>query len=350
MDNKKTIAYKKILVINLGGIGDMLLSLPAMKALRAGFPESQISILVVPRVLGSLKELLPVDNVYVFYKNYSLLGFLKSIVTILMLRGKHFDLAINMRTLVSKKSAEKIKALLYIINPKVKVGRNTANRGEFFDLKIPEADPGDRYEMEYCIDIVGALGIKVFDRNIDLKVEEQPNAAIKKLLVKELVRDDDILIGIHPGGSSSRRWPIKNFSSLINDLAKRMGCVFIITGNKDEHSLAAGIKKAAHAKVIDCSGKLNFKELTALIKRCNLFISNDTGPMHIAAILGVPLIAIFGPGYLKNFDPRNISNRALVLQKPADCAPCNKLYCNSMACLTTILPEEVVKAALDLLK
>ena len=91
-------------------------------------------------------------------------------------------------------------------------------------------------------------------------------------------------------------------------------------------------------------------KLTALIKIAGLFITNDTGPMHIAAALGTPLVAIFGPGYLDRFDPRHISDKAKVLYKKSDCAPCDKFRCSLQKCLSAIYPEEVAEAGLSLLK
>jgi len=253
---------------------------------------------------------------------------------LLKLRRKHFDLAINMRTLVTRSGARKIRLLLNIINARKTAGRDTDGRGSFLDTRIPETFPGKKYEMEYDIDTVNALGAEVKDKNIDFNIDEESINKVDKVLEKEGVSEDDTLIGIHLGGMPSRRWPIDNFSKVIDDINKRISCKFVITGGVDE----------INAKIIDLVGKLTIRELGALIKECNLFITNDTGPMHVAAILRIPLVAIFGPGDITRFDPRNISDKAIVLYKKVDCAPCEKVECEDLKCLKIILPEEVKEA------
>lgn len=348
MDIEKNITHRKILIINLGGIGDVLLSTPALRALKSLFLQATISIVVVPRVYEAISDLSYIDGRFIFYRNPK--EIFKNIRTLLTLRRKHFDLAINMRTLVSKRSAKKIQFLLDIINPKVKIGRNTEGRGNFFDIRIPEIYVGNKSEMEYDIETVRTLGVEVIDRNVDFNISKAHLEKVNKFLEEQGVDRNDILVGIHPGGRPCHRWPIENFSEVIEEIHKEISCKFVITGGKEEASLVNKLMKITNAKTINFVDRLNIKELGALIKRCNLFISNDTGPMHIAAILKTPLIAIFGPGQITRFNPQNISSKAIVLYKKSNCAPCEKVKCKSLKCLIAISPEEVIKAALHYLK
>jgi len=341
---------KNILIINLGGIGDILLSQPALRALKNKFSNCQISILVVPRVYDLVKDFSYIDSIFIFYKSISPLNLFRNFITLFILRRMHFALAINMRTMVSKRSTFFIKLLLYIINPKIKVGRNTDGRGNFFDISIFEPTLGNKYEREYDIDTVKALGVEVLDKYIDFIIDEKIINKVKQILEKEGVYKDTILIGIQPGGMPARRWPIENFAKVISLISEKINCKFIIAGAKEEAGLIKKLIKISQRDLINLAGELNLKELAALIKRCNLFISNDTGPMHIAAILKVPLIAIFGPGDLRRYDPRNISDKAAVLYKKVDCSPCNRIKCKSKICLKMITPSEVLEAALKFLK
>lgn len=351
-DKMQTQDFKNILVINLGGIGDLLLSTPALCALKNSYPNARITLLVIPRAAGLAGDLPYIDQTYCFKPYFGLNALREDLRALLILRKKGFDLAINMRTLVSKISALKIKILLEIINPKVKAGRDTEGRGGFFDIKIPETDKGDKYEMEYDIDTVKALGAQEFNRNLTFDIDKGDEEKILSILRRESINESDILIGVNPAGMPSRRWPVENFASAIGRISKEIACKFIITGAVNESSLAKRIIGLSNkdADIIDLTGQLSLKELGALIKRYNCFISNDTGPMHIAAILNTPQVAIFGPGFLVRFDPRNISKRAIVLYKETECSPCNKKACRSMKCLKAISPDEVAKSALDLLK
>ncbi len=348
------IEIRKILIINLGGIGDLLLSAPTLRALREFYPRAEIAILVAPRVYEIAKNLSYLDDIFVFYVGYGgtvpFSKILANLKTLFTLRTRQFDLAINMRTLVSEKSALKIRFLLGIINPKIKAGRNTEGWGYFFDLKVPEPEIGDRYEMDYDVETLRLLGVEVRDRSIDFKIEHASKERVNQLLLENGITSDDLLVGIHPGGMASRRWPIENFSRVIEEINKKIKCKFVITGGKEESFLADELIKKSNLKLANLVGKINVKELGALIKRCNLYLSNDTGPIHIAAVLGTPLIAIFGSSEITRYDPRNISKKVIVFYRKVDCSPCYNVTCKSMKCMKAILPEEVVEAILKCLR
>ncbi len=341
MDTQE-INYKKILVINLGGIGDILLSTPVLKALKSAFEKARVDILTVPRVYELTKDMPFIDHAYIFHLNLG--GIFRNLTTLLRLRKQRYDLAINMRTLVSERSAKKIKLMLDIISPQIKAGRDTEGRGYFFDIKINESDASQRYEMEYDIELAELLGVKVIDRKINFDIAEESKGNVSKMLEKSEVKEHDILIGIHPGGKPSHRWPLENFRQVIRQLGKEENHKFVITGDKKELSLAKSLANAFESDVINLCGKLNINELGALIERCNVFIANDTGIIHIAAVLNVPLVAIFGPGFLGRYDPRQISDKAVVLCEKADCAPCNRIKCKDLKCLEAIAIDDVLTA------
>lgn len=340
---------KTILIVNLGGLGDILLSTPAIRAIKARYASARMWFLTIPRSAELVEELPYVDRVFKFDTGGGGLAALRNIMTLLLLRRSGIDLAVNMRTMVSVKGAAKIKALFGMIKPRVSAGRDTDGRGSFFDIRVPEPSVGNKYEMEYDIEMARALGAETTDRKIDFVVGEKESARVGALLGAEGVKKDDLIIGIHPGGAPSHRWNAGNFRKVMDAIGQKHKCKFIITGTRDEKGLLGRFVNLKNADIIDMTGKLNFAELGALIKRCRLYISNDTAPMHIAAIVGTPLVAIFGPGYIHRFDPRAISPGAAVLYKEADCAPCGRTACPDMRCLEAIKPEEVISEALKLL-
>lgn len=339
--------FKNLLIINLGGIGDFLLSTPAIKALKEKFKDIKISLLVVNRVREIAKDFSYIDKVYVFKKS---IFSISNIYNLIRLRKEKFDIAINARTITSNKSARKIKFLLDIISPKLKIGRDTENRGYFFDIKIKEPDFGEKYELEYDIDTVRTLGVNVIDKNIDFFIDKDSFKNVDKILKENNIKEDDTLIGIHPGGQPSRRWPISYFAEVLDSLYKEIKFRCIITGINSEKNLAKKILKLSKVPIIDLVGKLNIRELGAIIKRFNLYITNDTANMHIAAILNTPLIAIFGPGDIKRYDPRNISEKAVVFYRKVSCSPCNNYRCKSIMCLKMIKPKEIIEESIKILK
>ncbi len=347
-------SVQKILIINLGGIGDLLLSSPALRSLRELYPRAEISMLLTTSGCELAKRFPYIDNVYTFNIKYDGTVPLRTVVAncrvVLTLRRKHFDLAINMRTLGSQRSAQKIKYLLKLINPLRTIGRNTEGRGHFYDIRVPETALGERCEMEYDIDTVQALGARVDNRSMYVAIRDSSIKRVNAILRKHNVDREDLVVGVHPGGKPSHRWDIRNFTRIIDKVSAEMPCKFIITGASDEVSLSERLQESTSAHIVNMAGRLDMEELFALVKRCNLFITNDTGPMHIAAVFNTPLVAVFGPGYLKRYDPRTIHENAEVFYKQRKCSPCDKVECASMECLKDISPEEVTGSVLRLLK
>jgi len=342
--------FKKILIINLGGIGDILLSTPALEAIRKRYPAARISLAVVPRVYETVKDLPYIDEVFLLDIDLGTRGVWNNLKALAALRRRGFDLAVNMRTLASNTGALKIRLLFAVINPKVSAGRDTDGRGGFFDIRIDETALGEKYERDYDMDVARFLGAETADRSIEINVDEASLKKVESMLREGGITAEDILIDIHVGGKPSHRWPVGNYLEVISLLNKSIDCKFCITGDKKDSRIINGLIKNSGAKIIDMTGRLTFKELAALIKICKICVFNDTGPMHIASILGTPLVAIFGPGYLTRFDPRNISDKAAVLYKKTDCAPCDRAVCASMKCLKAITPREVADKCLELLE
>ncbi len=192
--------------------------------------------------------------------------------------------------------------------------------------------------------------VQVPDKEINIEIRQEVKLKLAQILKSLSIEDKDILVVLHPGGEGSRRWPAENFASVINSISEGLSCKFIITGSSDERVLARKIISMSNPGVISLAGELSLWELFALAGRANLFIANDTGPMHMAAILKTPLIALFGPGQVLRFDPRNISDRAVIFYQKVDCAPCDRFKCGSLKCLKVIIPEEVSDRAIKILR
>lgn len=342
--------YEKILVVNLGGIGDVLLSTPALKALKQTFPRAPITMLVSPAAAPLARDLPYVSSVRVFL--FGAGHFVQNAVTLLTLWARHFDIALNMRSIASDRGARRIQRIFSMIRPRVSAGRDTDGRGAFFSIAVRETLQGEKHEMEYDIDLVTAAGAVVSDRAIDLFRDGPSTHKINVLLAQEGVEQGVTrVIGIHPGGKKSHRWPLHYFCSVVRELNNRYpSSVFVITGDANEVSLGNTIRHNVAAHVVNLAGALTLKETVSLIHQCSLYITNDTGTMHIAAVAGVPMVALFGPGYVTRFDPCTLSNKAAVLYTKTDCSPCDLADCPDKKCLSAIVPEDVIEAAMGLLQ
>jgi heptosyltransferase-2 len=347
---------RSILVINLGGIGDALLSTPALRSLKERYPEAAISVLASEASAEVFRRLDFIADVKIMESargGYYIAASWRNMLTALKLRSAGFDIAINMRTLYSRAGALKMRALMAAIRPGLSVGRNTDGRGDFLGIGIPETNAAEKYEMDYDIETVERLGAKVTDTRIDIPIDESDRAAAKRLMELAGISGGDVLIGIHPGGKPSRRLPAECFASVLKNLSKTPGRKFVITGDASEAALAEDIIEksgVSRESAVNASGALPLGATAGLIGRCGLYISNDTANMHIAAALKTPLVAIFGPGNLTRFDPRRISEKADVVYHKVSCAPCENMVCEKPECMRSVSAEEVTAAAEALLK
>lgn len=338
---------KQILLIELAGIGDLVLSSPLIRNLKDNNPGTAIYFLSFADTAGLLQKSPYLDRVFVLRK--SLWGFMDNLFVLNKLRKLDIDLAINLKQHYTFSGAIKMYLLLRFIKTKQSLGRNTDGKGFFYNIKIDDKINTPRHEVEYKLDLLTILGYDIKNKKLEVWFDDSDKIETDDFLESKGILDSDLLIGINPGGfRPTRRWNWKNFSGIAEILTKKYKAKIIITGTKGEGWLAEKIGLSASCQIIDSCGKLSLTQLAALIKRCNLYISNDTGPMHIANALGTPLLAIIGPGRVK-LAPYQEKN-CIILKKQVECAPCYKFHCRDMRCLKNITPDEVIGAAGILLK
>lgn len=338
---QRILDVKQILVINLGGLGDLVLSTPALRALRRLYPKAYIALLTLSRCGVLAKGLTYIDDVLIC----------RGLKDIFNLRKNRFDIAINMRTLASAWGTIKMAILFSLSGARYKVGRDTQGRGFFLHLKIPETDIATMHDINYNLSLMGLLGADTQDKRIELNISTEDNLYVEQFFVQNQLKKSDILVGINPAATwQSKRWPLENFARVINGLLQRRDCKIVVTGSKEDIPLAKRLKDLTRPELIIAAGKTSTGEFLALLNRFNLFITNDGGPMHIAWILKKPFIAIFGPTDLVRFGPYQRYQNGIVLCKKMDCSPCFKKRCRSLKCLKAISPEEVLATAMRLLE
>jgi ADP-heptose:LPS heptosyltransferase len=353
---------KNILVMNLGGIGDVLLSVPALKVLRNYYPKVHIALLIVPKTKEVVENLPCIDEIITFdIRTEEWRGIeiflkpkqLKMVYrNIRALHKKKFDMIINLRAIRSKISAIKTALLFYGIGAKYRVGRDTAGGGFFLTHKMPEEWVGQMHEVDYNLNLVKMLGANTNERSIEFKVDNKDVAYIADFLRINGVSENDLIIGINPSAAwPSKCWPIENWVVVVKDLLEKLHPKIIITGSPDEIETSERLFRLSNSeRIVLSTAKTTLKQLACLIKRCNLYITNDAGPMHIASLVHIPLIAIFGPGDFIRYHPLGDEDRIIILRKELGCSPCKRVKCNSLKCLKLISPTEVLDAAYFLIE
>ncbi len=323
---------ESFLIVSTTGLGDTLWGTPAIRELRKSYPKCHISVLTSR--LG--KEVLQ-DNPHIdefFVVSDSLLSFVSPL---LKLRKKRVGTAFIFHT--SQRFALPLCALCSI--PKI-IGTRGLNKG-LDSLLTKTLKKKREHEIERRLEIVKEAGAKITNPLLEINWAQESEDKIKESLPTDLP-----LIGLHPGAKDLfKQYPPSYFAQLGNKLAKKHGCRIVITGGPDEKELVQSISSQIKHS-IPLAGQLTIAELAALIHKFSLFITNDTGPMHIAFAIETPTIALFSPTDPKLCGPYK-ATQVKVLYKPPTCRPCLKKKCLDPFCLRQIPQSSIMNASEELL-
>lgn len=350
---------KKILVIQFEHIGDLLLSTPTFRALKETFPKAQLTLVIgswsKPIVEGNphIDHLIIFDNpVFDRQRNKTNLSLKKIIKFIKLIRKEKFDLALEFRGKLNS------LFLLYLSGAKYKLGYNIQSRGFFLDVRVK---PKRVHDIERHLRLVRAIGADTQDKRPFIQISQKDENQIKSFLKKEKVDAKDFIVTIHPTTPwPPRNWPVKRFAKVADYLVEKYEAKIILVGSQQEKNSSIKLSTLMEEKnkknVISAVGKTNIKQLAALLKKTNLFIGNDSGPMHIASAMNTPTIALFGPGDHIRFKP--CGKFYIMLRRNLKCSPCRQLEFGNVCkfglnlCkgLEQISVQEVLRAADKLIR
>lgn len=341
------IPIKKIVVIELAHIGDVLAITPALHILRKKFPQSLITVAVSPWAQEVITGNPDIDEILVYNASWfnrnkkSYWSLTKAVAFIKLLRAKKFDMGIDLRGDV------RTILLMRLSGIKKRVGYGFTG-GAFMLTDIMPFDVGQRqnkHQIEHNIDFITSIGegLPYHERDMSLKIffSDKDILYVDKLLKDNNTTNKDFLIAIHPGaGIATKRWPAGRFSLLINEILKEYKVKIILVGGEEDDLLKL---PGLGPSLINLTGKTNLKQLAALLKKCNLFIGGDSGVMHIASAVGIPIVAIWG-GQNKPSHWKPLLDTAIVVHKEVDCSPCGLITCKDLKCLNDISIEDVFVA------
>ncbi len=331
-------SVRRILLINLAFIGDVLLSTPVARALSQAYPAAAIDMMTVPLTAPLARGNPYINDVIEYDKRgkHKKIGALLALIR--EVRARRYDLA------VTTNFAPRGAMLAWAAGIPVRVGYDRQHAGWFLTHVASSRRPVIRHEAENYLDVLRPLGITTADTSLALTVDPRDAAALSGKVRRSAGKK---LVLICPAGSYPQKsWTAEGYSSLIRRLAPKADCCLI--GGKAEGPLLAAINRASGGAAQELPGTLTLGELAALVKEADLVVTVDTAPLHIAEAVGTPVVALFGPTDPRIWGPRNA--HATVLQAPADCSPCwGRTSCKENRCMTNITVEAVEKAVGDIL-
>lgn len=341
---RETLERKKILVIKLSALGDVILSTPSFRAIRRRYPQARIVALVERAAYPALKACPYVDDVLSFEKFGK--RDLRSILRLgRLLAREQFDVCVDLQ------NNRLSHALSYLSGAHTRVGYANRRLDFFLNQEVKDLRPVVG-PVEHQFQLLEKLEIEHPDTRPELSTDPLDEESMSRFLRENWLGENQTLVGINPGSSplwKTKQWPQESFVELCDALAKDNVRV-VITGTKDDLAAAEAIARQARTRPIIAAGRTSIGELIALIRRCRVFVTSDSAPMHIATAVGTPVVALFGPT-----DPRRhvAPGRApiAVINKEVKCSPCYLKKCPiGLICMKQILPGEVLERVQAFLK
>lgn len=326
----------KILIRATNWVGDAIMALPALRALRSRFPEAQITILARPYVAAIYKNQQICDD----------LMFVDDKVDVLNeLRARKFDAASLLQ------NAFQAAWLVWRAGIPERIGYARDGRSLLLTKAVPVPKAGEipAHEQFYYLELLrraGWLDTLPNETFIRLDVPEEARQRAAEFLYSAGTKANNLWVAIGAGASygSAKCWPPDRFAELANRLQSRQGADVILFGTSAEAAVSSAIAAGMRRPPVDLTGKTSIADLPALLSQCHLFIGNDSGAMHVAAAVGLPVVAVFGP--TDPFGTAPVTPRCTIVQEKPYCSPCFLRRCpTDHRCMTRITPAAVESAA-----
>ena len=325
----------KILVIRVDGIGDLLNATPAIALLRENYPSAEITILARPLNASVLIGNPDVDRILIFDRDGKHRGVLAQFQFYRQLRRERYQLVVAMQTAMWSHLVAFLSGAPYRLGRYQKRFRSTlthAWRGKY--------RKGETHEVDRNLELVRLICHGKGNRKLVFHLLPDEIATAKAQLASWGIGGEALIIGIHPGGSSfDKRWPEERYAELADRLAHHYNATILLLRGPGEEALTDNIQKAMHAPAITHAPE-TIRELGALLSCCDLVACNDSGPMHLAAAVDVPTVAIFGPTDHVAWHP--LSGNASIVRRDMPCWPCSAHKCKIGWECTKKLPIEPV--------
>ena len=338
---------RRILIRSTNWIGDAVMSLPALRAIRARFPAAEIAVLARPWVADLYARETAIDRVIPYTAPAGLHGLAEKCRAARRLRAEHFDLAILLQ------NAFEAAATMWLAGIPRVVGYNRDGRGWLLThpVDVPRRRELPPHQRFYYLELLRRAGL--LDGIPDTPAIRLEGAGDAAAAGRALFTDQGLrlpVIGISPGAAygSAKRWLPQRFAAAASRLALELGASVALFGSPAEAALCSEVAAGIQAPVHNFAGSTSLRQFIDMAAACELFLTNDSGAMHIASALGVPTVTVFGATDDVATGPTGPLAR--VVRHPVDCSPCLLRECPiDHRCMIGVSSDAVAEAGLALL-
>lgn len=335
---------RSLLVYAPSWIGDAVMSLGGLRALAAACPGARVTVLARPWVRAIYDAVKTVDETMAYEPrghDRGPSGFLRAARRI---RERRFDACVVLP------NAFRAAALVAAARVPERWGYATEGRSFLLTKTVPPAPrPFGRHQVHYYLDLVRGLGFESGVPDVSLSLRDETRASARALLASAGREPGRPLVGIHPGATNSRAkiWAPERYGGVGRRLARAEGAQIVVLGGPSDEALAARLAEALDEPPLMLAARTSLEELMGVLAELSLFLTNDSGPMHLAAALGVPTLAVFGPTDPAETGP--FGTRSRVVREPVDCSPCLHRDCPiDHRCMTRVSVDRVAAEAVEL--
>lgn len=349
MTSVQAEGIRRVVVRGTNWVGDSLMTVPALRALRRVLPDANITLAIRPSAKGIFSEVDFIDDLLVYDRKNAF----SVIPQIREWKQRKFDLAVLFQ------NAFEAALIPFLAGVPFRLGYATESRQALLTHPLPLPEwRSSRHEVFYYLYLVTALEQMLFgtssicevEPDASIRISDQRRLEAEDFLRAHGVNEEESIVAICPGSINSRakRWPAEAFAALADRLIDARRQVLLI-GSQEEAEVSRDVTSRMRHRPILLTGKTNLDQITAVLATVDLIVTNDTGPAHIGAALGRPTIVIFGP--TNPLTTRPFSPNAEILRHPPECAPCMLRDCPiDHRCMTAITVDEVFEHSHVLLK
>ncbi|MBI5895274.1 MAG: lipopolysaccharide heptosyltransferase II [Desulfobacterales bacterium] len=338
---------ERILIRAANWVGDAIMTTPTIRAIRRNFPSAHITLLAKPWVAPVFNHNPDIDEVMI-YKAAGRHGGWKGLLRLAKeMRGCRFDLAILFQ------NAFEAALLSFLAGIPRRMGFTTDGRTALLTERIRTWRPLKRgHLIDYYLGLLSGAGMALHGRQLTLVITPDEQLEARRYLA-EMGMTEQLLVGLNPGATfgTAKRWLPDRFAQLGRRLIAEHKAQVVIFGGPDEADLGRWLAADIGPGAIDLCGQTTLRQAMALIGQCGLFVTNDSGLMHVAAALEIPQVAIIGPTDPVATGPVNASSRLVYLPEACEFSPCLQPHCPILdhRCMTSIPVVLVMQTALALL-
>ena len=338
---------KRLLIRSTNWIGDAIMTTPAVRSIRENFPRAHISILAKPWVAPVFENSIHVDTVLIYDGSGRHKGIWGRLRLARDLRQYHFEAAILLQ------NAFEAALITFLAGIPLRIGYNTDGRSFLLTHPVPCKPEYKKYhQTRYYLNILQGAGLKNGNQDLFFIVNSKQRERAREILSEHGISKQERIVGINPSATygPAKQWPIERYARLADKIQGLSDVRIVIFGGPEDIPLGRKISQMMKQTPVDLSGRTELGEAMALIERCSLFVTNDSGLMHVAAALNVLLIAIFGSTNSTTTGP--LSSNSRIVQVPVECSPCLKPECleGHLKCMGKIDVDMVFDVAKEMLR